>query len=132
MVGPQDATRGGGGPGGDQGRGGPGGFGPMMMGNATLDPVVGLSDPSKPLRSKLLAVPSLRAKYMTYVRQIATKWLDWNTIGPLVQRYQALIAADVKADTRKLDTNEAFDAGVATLKTFAERRREFLLTYKPQ
>ena len=102
---------------------GPGGFG---RGGAELDPLVGLDDPTKPLRSKLLAVPALRARYLTYVRAIAAKWLDWNTLGPLVQRHQALIAADVQADTRKLETYEAFEAGVATLKDFVERRRAFL------
>ena len=100
------------------------------MNAATLDPLVGLNDATKPLRSKLLAVPALRARYMTYVRQMATKWLDWSTLGPIAQRHQALIAADVNADTRKLDTNEAFSAGLDALKTFAERRREYLLGYK--
>lgn len=104
------------GPGGGPGRGG-----------VQLDPLVGLDDASKPLRSKLLAVPSLRAKYLAYVREIAEKWLDWNTIGPLAQKYQALIAADVQADTRKLDTYEAFESGVATLKDFAQKRRDLLL-----
>ena len=61
---------------------------------------------SKPLRSKLLAVPALRAAYLSYVREIADKWLDWKTLGPLAQKYHALIAADVKADTRKLFDNE--------------------------
>jgi len=101
-----------------------------MGGGATLDPLVGLNDAGKPLRSKLLAVPALRARYMTYVRQIATRWLDWNTLGPLVQKYQALIAEDVKTDTRKLDTTEAFTTGAGALKTFAERRRDYLLNYK--
>jgi len=108
-----------------------GGRGPMG-GGADLDPLVGLSDPTKPLRSKLLAVPALRERYMTYVRQVATRWLDWNTLGPLVQKYQALIAADVKADTRKLSTVEAFTSGVDMLKSFAERRRTLLLNYKAQ
>ncbi len=97
------------------------------MGGPDLDPLVGLNDDSKPLRSKLLAVPALRTRYLGYVRQIATKWLDWNTLGPLAQRYQALIAEDVRKDTRKLDTFEAFQSGVNSLKTFAERRRAFLL-----
>ena len=99
-------------------------------GNAELDPMVGLNDATKPLRSKLLAVPALRDRYLGYVRQIATKWLDWNVIGPIAQRYQALISADVMKDTRKLDSNEAFTAGLATMKTFADRRRELLLNYK--
>ena len=36
----------------------------------------------------------------------------------------------MKADTRKLDTFEAFQSGVETLKGFAERRRTYLLNYK--
>ena len=99
----------------------------MMMGSASLDPLVGLEDASKPLRSKLLAVPALRERYMSYVKQIATKWLDWNTLGPLVQTYQTLIEADVKRDTRKLNTNEEFQAGLATLKTFADQRRALIV-----
>ena len=69
------------------GRGfGPGGGGP------TLDPLIGLNDPTKPLRSKLLAVPALRARYLAYVRDIAERWLDWKKLGPLARSYQALIA----------------------------------------
>ena len=101
----------------------------MRLGNAELDPLVGLDDATKPLRSKMLAVPALRARYLAYVKEIATKWLDWNTLGPLAQKYQALIADDVRTDTRKLDSTEAFVAGLETLKAFAERRRAILLAY---
>ena len=98
---------------------------------AELDPLVGLNDASKPLRSKLLAVPALRAKYLGYVREIADKWLDWRTLEPLIKQYQAVIAADVKADTRKLYTTERFSSGVDrgddSLKSFVDRRRAFLL-----
>jgi len=116
-------------PGGDRGQGrGPGGRGGGMMGGGwNLDPLIGLDDPSKPLRSKLLAVPSLRARYMTYVNQIAAKWLDWKTLGPLVQKYQGLIDADVKTDTRKLNSYDEFVAGAGTLKTFADQRRALLV-----
>jgi hypothetical protein len=105
--------------------GGRGGFaGP---GGADLDPLVGLEDATKPLRSKLLAVPALRERYLGYVRDIATKWLDWQRLGPVAEGYHALIAADVKADTRKLDTYAAFEAGLPALKAFVERRRAVLL-----
>ena len=108
------------------GRGfGPGGGGP------DLDPLVGLNDPGKPLRSKLLAVPALKARYMTYVRDVAERWLDWNKLGPLAKRYQAVIADEVKLDTRKLYSSEAFEAGLEagedSLRRFVEQRREFLL-----
>jgi hypothetical protein len=113
-----------GGPRGPGGRGGPGGGGP------DVDPLIGLNDTSKPLRSKLLAVPALRERYMKYVREIATKWLDWKTLGPLVQRYQTLIDEDVKRDTKKLESYEEFVNGIAgptqSLKYFAERRSAVL------
>lgn len=108
------------GPGG--GRGGPAG-----PGGADLDPLVGLDDATKPLRSKLLAVPALRERYLNYVRDIATTWLDWQRLGPIAEGYHAVIAADVKADTKKLDTYEAFEAGLPALRSFAERRRAVLL-----
>jgi hypothetical protein len=106
-------------------RGGRGGGGPG------LDPLIGLDDPTKPLRSKLLAVPSLRAKYLAHVRDIAQRWLDWNKLGPLARSYQAVIADEVKLDTRKLYSTEAFETGLETgensLRGFVEQRREFLL-----
>jgi spore coat protein CotH len=118
-------------PGGGRGRagfGGPGGGpGRGPGGGPELDPLVGVNDATKPLRSRLLAVPALRDRYLGYARAIATKWLDWRTLGPLVEQRQALIAADVRRDTRKLDSFEAFESGVAALRTFAERRRAYLL-----
>jgi len=99
----------------------------MMGGGPDLDPLVGLNDDSKPLRSKLLAVPALRAKYLAYVRDIAQNWLDWNRLGPIAQKYHDLIASDVKMDTRKLYPNDAFDDGVESVRKFAEERRTYLL-----
>jgi len=136
------AGRGGGprGPGGPGGPGfggprfgGPGGPGPMipgMGGGTNLDPLIGLQDYGKPIRSRLLAVPALREKYLSYVRQIATKWLDWKTLDPLVEQYRTLIDADVKRDTRKLESYDAFVSGVSgtgnNLKTFAAARLQYL------
>ncbi|MBM3750944.1 MAG: spore coat protein CotH [Acidimicrobiia bacterium] len=114
MVPPQ------GGRGGGRG-GGPGG------GGVALDPLVAVHDASKPLISKLLAVPALREKYLGYIRDIATRWLDWNTLGPIAERYAALIRADVLADTKKVIDNAAFESSVAGLKTFADGRRAHLL-----
>ena len=103
----------------------------MRMGGANLDPLAGLEDSSKPLRSKLLAVPALREKYLGYVRDIAAKWLDWNTLGPITEQRKALIDAAVKADTRKLYSYDAFLSGVSgptnSLKAFASDRTRVLL-----
>jgi hypothetical protein len=105
-----------------------------------LDPLIAASDTSKPLISKLLAVPALRQRYLGHVRDIAEKWLDWNKLGPIATQYHALIAEEVKADTRKLDSTEAFLKGLTEdvtsegfgrgsigLKNFADQRRAYLL-----
>jgi hypothetical protein len=103
----------------------------MELAGPNLDPLVGLDDATKPLRSRLLAVPALRTRYLAYVRDIAERWLDWRTLEPLVEQYHALIGEDVLADTRKLYSSEAFRSGVRegedSLKSFVDRRRAFLV-----
>ena len=124
--------------------GGPGFGGEPSMSGIELDPLTGADDPNKPLLHKLLAVPSLRTRYLGYIRNIAEQWLDWNKLGPLAQQYQALIAADVKTDTRKLDSLDAFTKSATadtessgfrgprrkiSLKSFVEQRRAYLLNH---
>jgi hypothetical protein len=109
-----------------------------------LDPLAGSTDDSKPLLHRLLAVPALKARYLARVRTLAEQWLDWKKLGPLATQYQALISDEVKADTRKLSSFEAFQKGVSedveqegfrgperalSLKNFAEQRRAFLLNH---
>jgi hypothetical protein len=135
-----------GGPGGGRGRGGRGFGGGPGAGGVKLDPLVAADDSSKPLISKLLAVPALRARYLGYVRHVAENWLDWTRLGPLAQQYHSLIAEDVKADTRKLDSTEAFIQSLTeeaqesgrggfgggskiSLKGFADQRRAYLLNH---
>ena len=139
--------RGPGGPGGSDGPGGPRGPGGGERGagrGLELDPMAGTSEQDKPLLSRLLAVPSLRSRYLGYVREIAEKWLDWERIEPLAKKYQALIADDVEKDTHKLYSVDAFRNGLTTdveeqggrgprqtmsLRSFVEKRREFLLNH---
>jgi spore coat protein CotH len=158
-----------GGPGGRGRRGGPAGkgfAGAIGKGNAggqdrkktggsggpglgvKLDPLVGMDDSRKPLRSRLLAVPGLRDRYLEHVRTIAQTWLDWKTLGPIVAEYRALIEKYVEADTRKLTSTEAFRTvtdddsrpgrtpsprgrASLSLRDFATQRREYLLEAIP-
>ncbi len=113
-----------------------------------LDPLVGMDDTKKPLRSKLLAVPALRERYLEKVRTIAKDALDWEKLGPKVAAYRELIGNEIVADTRKLSSVEEFEKLVANepaataapaeaprgpghsgmaLRTFADQRRSFLL-----
>jgi hypothetical protein len=112
-----------------------------------LDPLHAAKDSSKPLLSRLLAVPALRERYLAHVRNIADKWLDWSRLGPIAQQLHDGIANDVRSDTRKLDSTEAFEksltqdvqgsgfgpigGGSIALKNFADQRRAFLMSYRP-
>jgi hypothetical protein len=109
--------------------------------------MIGADDPRKPLLSKLLAVPALKARYLHYLRQIATQDLNWNQIRPLVERHRALLEREIAADTRKLDTLEAFEQalglsasaaggpqqdprvrGPMSIREFVEKRSAYLLS----
>jgi hypothetical protein len=115
--------------------------GPGRGGSIELDPLVGLDDPQKPLRSKVLAVPSFRAQYLKNIRTIADQSLDWKKLGPVVSQLRSLIEQDVEKDTRRLYTFEAFQNATADnptiggggsefpLRTFADQRRKYLLAH---
>lgn len=140
---------------GGPGFGGPG-FGPRGFGRGrfggsgtqeislNLDPLYGLQDSSKPLRSKLLSNPTLQKRYLEIIKEIAEKWMDWNKIGPIAKHYQNLIDEYIKEDTKKLSSYEEFQNSVdgnlsslqtrgfsrpITLKQFCEQRRKYLLEY---
>ncbi len=122
-------------------RGMPPAGGPVMFGrgparvDVTLDPLVGLDDASKPLRSKLLAVPALTCT-IPQLREARSQ--SGGSIGRRWSRsarsHHALIADAVRADTKKLYTFQAFESGVSegseSLKSFVIRRRAFLLQEK--
>lgn len=130
---PQQPRRPGGFGSGGFGGGGFGGF--PGLGNFDLDPLVSIDNPRMPLRSKLLQVPRLREKYLKYIRQIADESLSWEHVGPAMSRHRQLISDHVKADTRKLDSIEAFEQATATegdgpsLRSYLKKRRNFLLAY---
>ena len=126
----------------------------MPGGGIEVDPLVGLDDKNKPLRSRLLAVPALKKKYLEHVRTLANDWLDWKKLQPVVRKTEALIGKEVEADTRKLSSYVAFQRALGedtaepmpperpegggfgpprrsapSLKAFAEKRRTYLLNH---
>ncbi len=105
-----------------------------------LDPFVATTDVHKALRHKLLAVPELRTRYLRYVKDIAENWLDWKRLGPIVEKYRTLIAADVRTDTHKHFSTAEFTTSVygngdgsplspSMLKGFCEQRRAYILSH---
>ncbi len=127
---------------GSGGRGGKGGDSRTLITfSEELDPLAGLSDASKPLLAKLLAVPALRVRYLEYMRDISENWLTWSKLGPIAKQYRDLIAADVDKETHKAtsyihfvqqfdqDTTQGSRDGDAapSLKNFAVERSNYLL-----
>ena len=128
--------------------GGFGRFGGGGVSGVRLSPLEGSRDGSKALLYRLLMVPELEARYLGYVRDIAENWLSWDRLGPIAERYRAMIAGHVAADTRKLYSTSEFDlafdgggdnnggGGAAfrgsrglALRDFVEQRRAFLLDW---
>jgi spore coat protein CotH len=112
-------------------RGGMRGAGGAMT---ELDPLTGLDDPTKPLRSRLLKVPALREKYLGYLRALAAE-MDWSRIGPIVAAERARIEPIVARDTRKAFTTDAFLRDTSpepdgTLRRFFEARTRYLAEYR--
>jgi CotH kinase protein len=120
--------------------------------NAKLDPFAGEKDPNKALLNKLLAVPALRQRYVGYLREMATTWLDWDKkVGPIALRTHSMIDSDFKTDTRQLSSYEAFKNSLTvdqkpnseqgsgrpnmmagprmSLKSYIDQRREYLLSH---
>jgi hypothetical protein len=112
-----------------------------------IDPLTGLDDAKKPLRSKLLAVPALRKRYLDHIHTLAEKDLDWKNLGAVVASYRDLAGEEVAADTRKTSTTAEFETltsdkpgetkaeaprgfghGGMALKSFADQRRAYLLS----
>jgi hypothetical protein len=131
---PERGGRGRGGPPGGSGRGGP-------ERNVELDPLVGIEDAAKPLRSKLLANEKLRTRYLQHVRTIAEQWLNWDRIGPHVADSRKLLEEEVAKDTRKLFKTEDFlaatspaavgeDNSLTGVRAFAQRRANYLLGHE--
>ncbi|MEE2685857.1 MAG: CotH kinase family protein [Planctomycetota bacterium] len=126
-----------GGPGGGRGRGMRGGGG---HGSVDLDPLQGVESDRMPLRSKVLAVPAYREKYLAYVRTIAEIDFDIAAMVSFIDDNRALVIEEIKADTRKLSSFDAFLGALdiplgeapipGNIYQFLEQRRTFLLAHE--
>ncbi len=83
----------------------------LRVSGATLTPVALADDDSRPVIHRLLSIPHLRARYLAHVRTIVNESLNWERLAPIIERYQTLIAEEVKADAKKLYSYEAFIRG---------------------
>lgn len=120
-----------------------------MAGSPTgLDPLIGMNDADKPLRSKVLAVPEYRERYLRNLRELAEQSLNWEALGPFIASQTKLIGDSVNEETRGLVSYGEFVAATCEetervtdtqrpgppglpLKSFVDGRHQFLIDYKP-
>jgi hypothetical protein len=93
------------------------------------DPLESEDNANRPVISRLLSVPEYRQRYLAHTRAILEDSFDWTVLEPSVQRYRMLIEDEVKADTKKLYTNEEFDSAILQLEDLVTSRRQFLLSH---
>ncbi|MEE2885853.1 MAG: CotH kinase family protein [Planctomycetota bacterium] len=131
--------------------GGPGGFGQRgatpasggarrrspRLSSASLEPLALIEQERAPLVSKVLSVPKWRAQYLANCREVRDTWVDWQKIGPIVEKLRAQIEPLIKLDDKGLYGHEAFlqaiDQGSGRspgLRKFFTERHEFLRDHK--
>lgn len=84
------------------------------------------NDGDYPLISKLLAVPSLRQRYLAHFRTLMYESLDEAAMDAHIDRIDNLIDSLVQADTKKLYTYSAYTSGVNELHDYSATRIAFL------
>ena len=101
--------------------------------------MIGLDSDRMPLRSKILAVPAYRQKYLQYVKTIAAFRMAPETIGPVIRQFRNLLLEEMKLDTRSGTSFDAFNSMTSApggeepapgLYKFLKDRRAFLLAHE--
>lgn len=89
----------------------------------TWSPFYHQDDNRYPLLNKLLAVPSIRQRYLAHLRTIMQDALDQTTIDALIDDYFTTLDPYVSADTKKIYSYQEFIDSKDELKTLFQTRR---------
>lgn len=90
------------------------------------DPFYHADDPRFPLLHKLLAVPSIRQRYLAHYRTILKEVYNPAYLHPVIDAYAALVDSAVKADHRRFYSYDAFKEAVEGLKAHVTQRSAYL------
>lgn len=80
-----------------------------------------------PLLNRLLAVPSIRQRYLAHFRTLLADEMNSTEFNALIDQYDALINAEVQADPKKLYTYTQYNSEKQVLKNFVQNHRNNLL-----
>lgn len=99
----------------------------VMTSNTTnWGPFYNANKVNYPLLNRLLAVPSIRQRYLAHFRTILQDVLNPDLVNPLIDQYDALISAGIQADTKKLYTFNQYTTEKTTLRNFVTTHRNNL------
>ena len=81
-----------------------------------------------PLLNKLLAVPSIRQRYLAHFRTILEESFNPTAMNKLIDQYAALIDSYIQNDTKKMMTYSQFTTEVSNLKNIVSARYNYLMS----
>lgn len=99
----------------------------MTTNAANWGPFYNANKVNYPLLNRLLAVPSIRQRYLAHFRTLLQDALNPASFNPLIDQYDALINAGVQADTKKLYSVNQYNTEKTTLRNFVLNHRNNLL-----
>ena len=122
------------------GGGGPGGGSRIQVEGVKLSPFAGEENEARPLLSRLMANPRIRARYLAHVRTIHEEWLESGRLEAQFETFHSLIKDHVRKDVKKLYPTEAFVMNLLEddrsgrrptpgLKSFARSRRDYFRSF---
>ncbi len=101
----------------------------FKSGNIQWDPFYHADDVRFPLINKLLAVPSVRQRYLAHYRTILKETYNLDYLGSKIDSYAAIIDSSIKADPKKLMKYDEFKSSVTELKSIISQRNQYLLAH---
>jgi hypothetical protein len=100
----------------------------MKPNNANWSPFYNANKINYPLLNRLLAVPSIRQRYLAHFRTIIADEMNSTQFNALIDQYDALIKAEVQADPKKLYSYNQYNSEKQVLKNFIQNHRNTLLS----
>ncbi len=100
----------------------------VMLNNAVnWGPFYNANKINYPLLNRLLAVPSIRQRYLAHFRTLLAEALNPALTNPLIDQYDAKISAGVQADSKKLYSFTQYNNEKTNLRNFILNHRNNLL-----
>lgn len=102
----------------------------FVAGDASLSPIKGDMDSTRPVIKNLLGVPELRQRYLAHMRTLIQEFFNPDYMTPLVQEYSDLSVAAITADPKKGYTAMlTYTNDLNTLRAFVTNRFKFLTNH---